>query len=312
VSAVAESTPHAWNAQTIDPPGRWYHSLSDDCREALRRAAASLAARPGPVTEASLPAEVVERCRGELAPVQEALFEGRGFVIVEGAADPDAAVAPARAACWLLGHALGTPVPQNVAGTLLYDVRDEGGDVARGSRFSVTRAASGFHTDNSFGDDVVDTVGLLCLRTSLSGGISQLVDGHAVLAELRREPGALETLRRPFHVDRRGGVRPGEGPTSLRPVVEGAGKELTYRYLHEWIEAGHAKAGEPMSPEQARALDVLDGVLRRPDLRVEFTLRPGELLLLNNRRLLHSRTAFEDHPEPERGRHYLRLWLRRA
>jgi hypothetical protein len=30
---------------------------------------------------------------------------------------------------------------------------------------------------------------------------------------------------------------------------------------------------------------------------------------LNNYVVLHSRTAFEDFPEPERKRHLLRLWL---
>ena len=31
---------------------------------------------------------------------------------------------------------------------------------------------------------------------------------------------------------------------------------------------------------------------------------------INNRWILHNRTAFEDHPEPERRRHLVRLWLR--
>jgi hypothetical protein len=35
------------------------------------------------------------------------------------------------------------------------------------------------------------------------------------------------------------------------------------------------------------------------------------MLFVNNRWLLHNRTAFADHPEPERRRHLVRLWLRR-
>lgn len=37
--------------------------------------------------------------------------------------------------------------------------------------------------------------------------------------------------------------------------------------------------------------------------------RPGDIQLLNNHWILHSRTAFEDYPEPERRRHLYRLWL---
>ena len=35
----------------------------------------------------------------------------------------------------------------------------------------------------------------------------------------------------------------------------------------------------------------------------------GDIQLLNNATILHARTAYEDHPEPERRRHLLRLWL---
>jgi hypothetical protein len=38
-------------------------------------------------------------------------------------------------------------------------------------------------------------------------------------------------------------------------------------------------------------------------------LQPGDVQLVHNHTILHDRTAFEDHPEPERKRHLLRLWL---
>jgi alpha-ketoglutarate-dependent taurine dioxygenase len=94
-------------------------------------------------------------------------------------------------------------------------------------------------------------------------------------------------------------------------VLDGEGDALLVRYLRFWIHAGHDKAGEPLSAERLRALDVLDEVLARPELRVEFGLEPGQMLFVNNRWIFHNRTAFEDHDEPERRRHYVRLWLRR-
>ena len=87
---------------------------------------------------------------------------------------------------------------------------------------------------------------------------------------------------------------------------------MLYRYLRTWIEAGHDKAGVPLTLEQLRALDALDETLARHDLRVEFMLRPGDMLWVNNRWILHNRTAFEDHTELARRRHYVRLWLRRG
>jgi alpha-ketoglutarate-dependent taurine dioxygenase len=240
--------------------------------------------------------------------MRRGLDRGRGFAILdEMPGDSDDEI---QAFFWLAGHALGEPVAQGVGGTFLYDVRDYGQDVA-GASFSGTRAESGFHTDNSFGDDVVDYVGLLCLRPARAGGASHLVNGRAVFDELRAlHPEELAILERPYHVDRRGGGRPGEGPTARHPVLSQDARGLTYRYMRLWIEAGHQKATEPLKAAQTRALDVLDGILRRPELRVEFLLAPRQALFLNNRWLLHNRTAFEDYPEPERGRHCVRLWLR--
>jgi hypothetical protein len=91
---------------------------------------------------------------------------------------------------------------------------------------------------------------------------------------------------------------------------QGDGGGLLYRSLRYWIEAGHDRAGAPLTPGQARALDGLHGVLARPELRAEFALEPGDMFFINNRWLLHKRTAFQDHPGPERRRHLVRLWLR--
>ena len=40
-----------------------------------------------------------------------------------------------------------------------------------------------------------------------------------------------------------------------------------------------------------------------------FLVEPGQIYFLNNRWILHNRTAFEDDPEPGRRRHLVRLWL---
>jgi hypothetical protein len=38
-------------------------------------------------------------------------------------------------------------------------------------------------------------------------------------------------------------------------------------------------------------------------------LAPGDIQWLSNHTIVHARTAYDDHPEPERKRHLLRLWL---
>ena len=88
--------------------------------------------------------------------------------------------------------------------------------------------------------------------------------------------------------------------------------EWGWKNFQSWIHAGHDRAGVPLTPAQLSALDALDRVAGDPVLRVEFALAPGQMYFLNNRWILHNRTAFDDHPEPERRRHLVRLWLRQA
>jgi hypothetical protein len=303
----------AWRADTIDERKAWYYSLPERCLSAFNRAAQELRRVPRPPTELRASDYLGAAATEELAPVRAALEQGRGFAILEGLSPERYTAAELSAVYWLVGQLLACPVEQNVQGTLLYDVRDEGKDVRSGARYSVTSAETGFHTDNSFGDAIVDYVGLLCLRPARRGGLSQVVSGYALHNELlARHPDVLAVLYQSFHFERRAGLRPGDAPTVALPILHWDDAGLVCRYLRYWIDAGQEKAGQPLTPDQKRALDVLDGVLRQPALRVEFSLKPGDMFFTNNRWILHSRSAFEDHPEAERRRHYVRLWLARS
>jgi hypothetical protein len=300
----------AWSAESIDASTNWYFPLPREFMSAVEPILAEQRRSPRPITEVSLPTSLRQAAHEQMQPALHALEQGRGFVILTGPRPEELPDGEASLLYWLVGQALGRPFAQNVQGIRLYDVRDTGQDVAYGARFSVTNAESSFHTDNSFGVSVLDYVGLLCLRGARAGGLSQLVSGWTVRNGLAGDdPAALATLGRPFHFDRRGGLLPGETPTIRFPVLAGQNGDLLYRYLRYWIEAGHQKVNEPLTPEQKRALDALDDWVNRPELRVEFLMRPGEMLFVNNRWLLHNRTAFDDHETLERRRHYVRLWL---
>lgn len=289
----------AWTAATIDDANRWYHPVPSACMAAFERYR-HRATQP-------LDVQLDDECQESLRDVRDELEKGRGFAIIES---PKLTPQEAALLYWIVGQGLGRPFAQNVQGTMLYDVRDTGQDLSKGARFSVTSYESSFHTDNSFGSDVLDYVGLLCLQVAKSGGRSQILSGYAAHNELlAHHRDALETLYQPFHVDRRGGIREGETPTIDVPVFQTSREFLIVRYLRYWIEAGHDKVGRPLSEAQRRALDTLDQVLARRELRVEFDLKPGDMYFINNRWTLHNRTAFEDHPEPERRRHLVRLWL---
>ena len=64
-----------------------------------------------------------------------------------------------------------------------------------------------------------------------------------------------------------------------------------------------------LTPAQIEALDLVGAVASDPAIRLDMDFRPGDMQFLCNHSILHSRTAYEDFPEPDRRRHLLRLWL---
>ena len=77
-------------------------------------------------------------------------------------------------------------------------------------------------------------------------------------------------------------------------------------YIDLAIDEGHVT----LSDKEKEALNYMDEVCSRPDIRFEFLMEPGEMLFVNNCLIMHSRTQFEDSPDPALKRHLLRLWLR--
>jgi alpha-ketoglutarate-dependent taurine dioxygenase len=54
----------------------------------------------------------------------------------------------------------------------------------------------------------------------------------------------------------------------------------------------------------------MEAIMNEPGMGQEFWFEPGQIQIIDNRRIGHKRTAFSDWPEPERKRRLVRLWLR--
>ncbi len=297
--------PQAWTGRDFSGPSDWVLTVSKETRDELQSATAL---RREDFRLASF-APVAEEIRRRLR-------DGIGFVVLRGLGLDDYSEDEARRLYAGLGTHLGTILPQNLRGDRLYSVRDEGirmeADYGQtGVRFSKTNAAFDFHTDSPsrVAGNTPDFIGLLVLRTAKAGGESALVSSYAIHNLLLKErPDVLRRLYQPFWVDRRAELPPGEEPVLPVPVFTFNG-HLTVRYLRFYITKGQEFKGVPLSSGDIEALEVFEEVMRRPDIPVMLPLERGDLQLISNTFLLHSRTSYEDFAEPERKRHYLRLWL---
>ena len=69
-------------------------------------------------------------------------------------------------------------------------------------------------------------------------------------------------------------------------------------------------AGRPLSAVEHEAMDVFDKIMHEPEMRIDMMMQPGDLQLVNNYSVMHSRTSFEDYDDVALRRRKLRLWLK--
>ena len=155
-----------------------------------------------------------------------------------------------------------------------------------------TAMALGNHTDNPYRDPVPQLQLLHCLEAAGEGGESIVVDGFAVAERLRREaPAEFDLLSKtqvPFRYVEQGSV-------DLRyaaPLIElDAGGDLrTVRYNSRSI--GPIDLDPDDVPAFYAAHRRFGRMLHDPAMTVSFRLRPGDLFVVDNRRVLHGRRGF--------------------
>jgi hypothetical protein len=297
----------AWSKASLAADTSWIHFLSDQCLQEVERTICDLRERN--VTLDSLVRDDID-CPGLVTFMRTFLqvdVGERGVGLIRGLPRERYSDQELEVLFWGLGLHLGTGVSQNAEGDRLGHVRSKALDYdALNVRGYQTSHALEFHCDPS------DVVGLLCLQQALSGGESAVVSGVSVYNTVVKEhPEYLPLLQRGFVYDRRGEEAYYQQPVSDPvPVFAHVNGQVSIRYVRKSIETAMAKLDRAFSAEQLRVLDYIDEVTQRPELVVTMRMEPGDMQFVNNYSVLHARTRYEDHPEPSRRCHLLRLWLK--
>ncbi|HTG23443.1 MAG TPA: TauD/TfdA family dioxygenase [Reyranella sp.] len=240
------------------------------------------------------------------ARVRDEVLAGRGFLLMRGLPVEHWSMREAATAFFGLGAHLGSARSQNGKGHVLGHVQDLGLDAHDPNvRIYQTNERQTYHTDSC------DIVGLLCLKTAQSGGLSALVSSTTIFNEMRRRrPDLLKLLFQPAATDRRGEVPEGQKPYFEIPLFNWYKGFLTAIYQRQYIESAQRFSDAPrLTPAHIEALDLFDALANDPKLHMFMEFKPGDVQLVHNHTMLHDRTGFVDWPEPGRRRHLLRLWL---
>jgi alpha-ketoglutarate-dependent taurine dioxygenase len=238
------------------------------------------------------------RCAPYFAPVvEEALasihrsLAWRGWALASGMPAADDAFLLA------FGQGLGEVgiVGNGDPGVPIYEVTARSADPS--AAVSVTARAFDLHTD---GSGMLQPPGIVVLACVVAtppgcGGESLLLSAEAVIDHLRTRAGdaAVAALAEPVH---RTQVMLPSGAWAMRSVAitEHGPGGWGLRYRDSLVAT--LLTGKGLAPRNVRALAALREAVRSLE-PTRVALNPGDVLVIDNRRTLHGRTAFDErHP----------------
>ena len=232
---------------------------------------------------------------------------GTGIALVKGLPREGLTELEFQKMIWSISLHFGVPRPQGKSTQYLSEVSNQGTQYrAPNGRGYSSNAKLDFHADSC------DLALLACYNQAKSGGESLVSSSHSAWEILKKERSDLaEIASQPFTFSRNQEEASGEAPFYSQPLFDFSEEE---KLFGKWNRNRVRTAQEipevkPLSDQQIECMDHLDQLLHRPDLTYRMSLEPGDLQLINNHSVLHSRTGFEDFDQQEKRRLLYRIWL---
>lgn len=234
------------------------------------------------------------------------LRNGRGFLMLRGLPRERYSDDDMTRIYFGLGAYIGRPMTQSYLGDMLGHVIDVS-DYEPASRGYRKGGGQLMHTDSC------DIIGLMCLRTALSGGQSRISSAMAAFNHLQAtRPDLMAVLEEGLYLKR----TDEDGRRATRTYSEHKVPFLTQidgEYV-SYLPTGYArlaeKSGErPFSELESEALYQIRKISASPEFYLDMGFKDGDIQFLNNRALVHGRTDYQDAEKLQDRRHLLRLWL---
>ena len=239
------------------------------------------------------------------------LLDGVGLFIIDGACLKNFSLKEKISIYTLIAKILGELIIQNIQQEKIVEIKDVGKSMKTGGRYHETREGGSNHTDSPQWKDVPDYLSMLCVNKAKKGGTNLFLSAYTIHNKIFQErKDLLHVLYEKFHFDKRGEFKDGESPTVFEPIFEFKDERLHFRYLRNYIDAGHDIQNEPLSQNQKEALTYLDNLMLRDEMIMRYDLKPGDMIFSDNHWIVHGRTSFEDYNDQNLKRFMLRTWLK--
>ena len=241
----------------------------------------------------------------------ERLLDGVGLFVIDGICMESFSVKEKTSIYTLASKILGELIIQNIKQEKIVEIKDIGKSMKTGGRYHETKEGGSHHTDSPQWKNVPDYLGMFCVHNAKKGGTNLFLSAYTIHNRILQErKDLLDIFYEKFYFDKRGEFKDGESPTVFQPIFELKNKKLFFRYLRNYIDAGHDIQNQPPSQPQKDALTYLDNLMRMEDITLKYDLKPGDMVFSDNNWVVHGRTSFEDYDDENLKRFMLRTWIK--
>ncbi len=306
MNMIDVGSPAEWRVADLEADRRWVFAIDDDARAHVARIVKAAYVADRPLFDYRREDFDFGAAWSTIAAAIREAHDGRGIALVRGLPRQGLSEQEFELMNWAIGLHVGVARPQGLASQYISAVRDIGTDyrAASGRGYS-SNAKLDFHVDGA------DLVTLSCYNKAKSGGRSMVTSGLTARRQLIEErPDLAEIAHQNFYFSRQNEQAPDEGPYYGQPLFDTADGRLFCKWNRNRVQSAQKLDGVPrLTGRQHETMDLLDAILRRREFMFTMYLEPGDLQVLNNHLMLHSRTDYEDFEAPERKRALYRLWL---
>ena len=249
--------------------------------------------------------------KNEILEFKKKILDGFGLFIINGACLKDFSLKEKISIYTLIAEILGELIIQNIKQEKIVEIKDVGKSMQTGGRYHETKEGGSHHTDSPQWKDVPDYLGLFCVHNAKKGGTNLFLSAYTIHNRIfKGRKDLLNILYGKFHFDKRGEFKEGESSTVFEPIFKFKDGKLYFRYLRNYIDAGHDIQNQPLSESQKEALTYLDNSMLEEDMIMSYDLKPDDMVFSDNHWIVHGRTAFEDYDDPNLKRLMLRTWIK--
>jgi len=308
-----------WMGRDLEKTDEWITHLAPRDVAELTSALAAVEGKQLPLQEITPTEFPLANLATQLKTLAKELETGRGFSVIRGFPVWDYSEEACKIVSWGLCSYFGAGIPQSRQGDWINHVIDVS-DVTSSTKPDLghiiergqlrTNHAGGkldFHTDTT------DIFALFSVKQAKAGGASRLISSamvHNLI--LDEKPDYLKALYDGYYymsqsVDNEG--QAARVSTQRVPVFTRKGDTIHGYYISQVVQRAIDKGGVTYNPVEDDARHEIQRVAERPGMAHEFMLEPGDLLVVNNRAVMHARGDYEDFPELDRRRHLFRLWM---